>query len=271
VWKVDTGEEQFERQRGHNSDVLCLAFSPDGQLVASGSGDQTIVIRGTLAGSEPLILCRGNRLTVYSISFSPDGKRLVSGGEDGTVRLWDATPPSFAPAIRTPLRTIDEQNDEGRVLSVAFNPNGEKIAAGTRIGFLNVWKSNLTGRPVRSSQKVVMYTSIHFSPDSRLLVGGGIRWDIDSRNEGSVFTGSGYVTAMAFRPDGNRVVAASSDGIVRLWDPNERFDNPLQTFQLGPTGGAINQLIFTPDGRHLITANANGTVYVLRLKEWSAK
>ena len=72
-------------------------------------------------------------------------------------------------------------------------------------------------------------------------------------------------------PDGELLATSEIDGMVRLWDPHRKRDNLQKSFQLGPPGGSFNRVVFTPDGRHLVTANANGTVYVLRLKEWSAK
>ena len=61
-----------------------------------------------------------------------------------------------------------------------------------------------------------------------------------------------------------------ADGQPLLSAPRKKYDNLLQTIRIGLRRGVINQVLFTSDGRHLITANQNGTIYVLRLKEWSA-
>jgi eukaryotic-like serine/threonine-protein kinase len=77
--------------RGHTTIVVCLAFSPDGKRIATGSGDLTIRLWDASTGQEVLTL-RGHTAAVTSLAFSPDGHRLVSGGIDWTARVWDATP-----------------------------------------------------------------------------------------------------------------------------------------------------------------------------------
>jgi WD40 repeat protein len=68
--------------------VWCLAFSPDGKLLASGSSDRTIKLWDVATGKERATL-RGHAGEVSSVCFSPDGKVLASGGDDRTIKLWD--------------------------------------------------------------------------------------------------------------------------------------------------------------------------------------
>ena len=97
-------------------------------------------------------------------------------------------------------------------------------------------------------------------------------WDSASGEEQRTFRAQNErFTSFDISPDGRQLVTLEIGGMASLWDLHRKRDNLRKTFQLGPPGGSINRVTFTPDGRHLVTANANGTVYVLRLKEWSAK
>ena len=87
------GMQQAEKNslvlKGHESNVMSVAFSPDGSRIVSGSVDSTVRLWDVASGEELAVL-KGHEGSVMSVAFSPDGSRIVSGSWDNTVRLWDA-------------------------------------------------------------------------------------------------------------------------------------------------------------------------------------
>jgi len=80
---------------GQKGDVLSVAFSPDGKMLASGSSDNSIIMWDVIVGQPigpPLV---GHSNFVYSLAFSPDGKTMASGSSDNTIILWDVDPESW--------------------------------------------------------------------------------------------------------------------------------------------------------------------------------
>ena len=76
--------------RGHGAPVHCVAFSPDGDRLATGSEDNTVKLWDAATGEEIMTL-RGHSDTVSCVAFSPDGDRLATGSWDNTAKLWDGT------------------------------------------------------------------------------------------------------------------------------------------------------------------------------------
>ena len=283
---------------GHSKPVRAISLSPDGTLIASGSGDETIrlwnmgtgqpqgeirtgaqvldvafgpsgqtlasagfdnVIRiWTIAGA-PLRELRGHAGPVNAIAFSPDGKRLVSVSNDKTVRIWE---------VASGRMLTQVSNFKQDVKSLALSPDGRLMATGGITQTIRIMDAT-TGQLVREMPGHFFSTSaVRFSPDGKQLATGGEDsdarlWDVATGKELFVMRGhKGGIDALAFSEDGRRLATGSWDSTARLWDTAS--GSLLQEFKGG--SGIMNSLALSRDSQRLITGSGDAKIRIWAVK-----
>ncbi|KAG8865454.1 hypothetical protein FRB97_004718, partial [Tulasnella sp. 331] len=145
---------------GHSHFVTSVAFSPNGDHLASGSDDKTVQVWDIQRGGE-VATFKGHSDWVTSVAFSPNGDHLASGSHDKTVRVWD---------IQNGGGVATFKGHSHWVTSVAFSPKGDCLASGSDDKTVRVWDIQNGGEVATFKGHSRWIASVAFSPDSRHIL-----------------------------------------------------------------------------------------------------
>ena len=290
LWNLCRGD-QLATLTGHGRTVACAAFSPQGNLLATGSMDGTARIWDVM---NPQCVATLNVTTgaVWSVAFTPDGKYLMTGCNE-QVQLWDtdswqartnfpgelavlsktgtfmataqASPFFWQPAGVVRLwnwrtgQLLRRFEQPGRAL--ALSSDGQLLAIAGADSGVTVWDTG-TGEQVRQWPTKHPVWALNFSPDGRwLLCAGWSRevalWKLDGDSPPQILAGHRLHTWSAmFSPDGATIATTSSDQTVRLWDAATL---ELKSILRGHTS-EVWCAAFSPDGKLLATGGKGRSV-----------
>jgi WD40 repeat protein/serine/threonine protein kinase len=256
-WQRQTHLDQ-RTFRGHSEFIWCVAFSPDGRRILTGSRDRTAKLWDAASGGEILTL-QGQASQVRSVAFSPNSQRIVTGREDKTARVWDA-------AGGKELLTL--QGHRKRIMAVVFSPDGKRIVTGSADKTAKVWEA-FSGQELLSLQgHSGRIDSVAFSGDNRRIATGSADksakvWDAANGKELLALLGhSAEVRTVAFSPDSQRIVTGSDDQTVKVWDAA----TGQELLTLRGHRDRVTSVAYSPDGQRIVTGSLDQTA-----KLWDAK
>jgi WD40 repeat protein len=183
IWDVKSGTELVQL-KGHGNAITCIAFSPDGARVITGSRDWSARIWDANTGAQ-LELLQGHENPLLSVAFSSDGSRVVTSSSDRTARTWDAG---------TGKELARLNGHAGAVNSAAFSPDGLRVVTGSQDGTARIWDAGSGAELAQLVGHDGPLSSVAFSPDGS-SIGTGSRdktvriWDTKSRLEVSQLRG----------------------------------------------------------------------------------
>jgi WD40 repeat protein len=252
LWDPATGKE-IRPTPGHHAPVTALTFVPDGKILWSWGRDKALLRWDVATGQYQSLFGGPMNGALDWTAFTADGRALATGGRvDHRVRLWgtDGTE-------RATLGTHD-----GRVLGVAFSPDGKLLVSGGDDGQIRLWDVEARKEVRRLEAPADRWGQFVFSPDGRRLAAASVAAGQEAHNSPRVFdvaTGKEVVkldeplteATLAFSPDGRTLAVAGGyrDQTVRLADATT---GKIRGRCEGHTKG-VWSLAFSPDGRYLAT------------------
>jgi WD40 repeat protein len=275
VWDANTRQLVARLSSHHKGNVSSVAFSPDGELMATAGDDSDIAVwdvrrliiygQQTGEGVQPkpkFDLKGGHTGPVHALAFSPsENGILASAGSDGKVSLWE---------VRSQKLIATLEKHEKAILAIAFSPDGALIATGGEDNLVKLW--NVSARRLDQTLEGghgEPVNSVKFSPDGKLLATASDDdtvklWDIQTRKELTPPL-KGHlagVRSVAFSPDGLSVATASKDSTVKVWDLCARKE--LMTLEGHESN--VSSVIFLSDSK-LATASSDLSVRLWNIKE----
>jgi WD40 repeat protein len=268
-WNAQSGDQLFALTLPYER-VSAVTFSDDGAQFATGGPDGVVRLWDSNTGAM-LAVIEGPARTIDRIDYLSDGTLAAYGIIDGTARKWDVrtgedllvfdlgdsaiseSGTSFVPSLASKSsqtlltragddspNTIQVQQDEARILTLVWSPDGTQLVAGTTDG---------------ADVYTVTGTEYEF------------QWRAEAHTSGQTFPGSDHwITAGAFSPDGQILALAEGDGLVQIWDTQQIIQ--LTIFQ--DNDAATQTLAFSPDGETLAAGGGYfpsrfGADYVIHL------
>ena len=240
--------DQFNTLNGHSARIGGVAGSPDGELIATASADDTVKIWGK-DGALKMTLT-GHEAEVRAVEFSPEGQLVASASSDGSIKLWRLTGEDVA-----------SMRAESGLLDVAFAPDGYSLAAAGDDKKLFIW--NRDGRLLQSvAAHDALIWAVTYSPDGNTIAtassdASAKLWSTDGALLRVLDGHAGAVRDVAL--SARLIATASDDRTIRLWSYEGRLVNTL-TAHSGP----VQTVHFSLDGSLLISGAEDRRVMVWR-------
>lgn len=242
------------RLEGHKDAVRSVTFSPNGQMIATASEDNTVRL-WNIKGRE-IRKFTGNNQVFRTVNFSQNGKMIAAISADNTIKIWEINGQKVI--------TLKGQDDQDNFMSsLCFIADSKLIAASNQDNTVKLW--HIDGREIKTlkGHKFPIW-SISCSPDGKNIVTadlGGILilWSANGEQIKTFRASPQSIFGVSFSPNGKTIVTAAGDTTIKLWNLDGK---ELKT--IGKHDNYVISVSFSSDGQTIISGSADNTV-----KLWS--
>ncbi len=256
-WVVSQNPTQgtlYYTYRGHTDIVHAVAWSPEGDRIASGSSDNTVQVWNAADGRQAYTY-RGHTSAMHAVAWSPEGDRIASGSSDNTVQVWNAA---------DGRQVYTYRGHSGTVYAVAWSPDGKSIASGSLDNTVQVWNAADGGQAYTYHGHTDIVGAVAWSPDGIRIASGSLDNTVQVWNAadgGQAYTYHGHtnaVHAVAWSPDGVRIVSGSGDKTVQVWNAADG----RQVYTYRGHNDSMYAVAWSPDGVRIASGSVDKTVQV---------
>jgi WD40 repeat protein len=275
----------------HGSQILCLAYTPDGQTLVAGGGIDPVRFWNPKTGA---LIREINEPWVQAIAFSASGETVIFGSLQKNIRMWN---------FKLDKETGKLEGHKAAIKAIAVAPDTSIIASGSQDGAIYLWDWNTKRKVEELKGHTDEVTALVYTPDNNLLISAGSdrvilvwsaetnksilkidagcgvqalavsadsktlysagddylirRWDIATGKQTGVFKGhQGIVVSLILQ--GNSLISGALDDTIRIWD----VKTTQPTYSLPRRHGDCNAIAVTNAGDFIATAGTNNTIRI---------
>ncbi len=235
----------------HGDRILCLAYSPNGQILVAGGGADPVRVWNADTGTAKFQVPEP---WTFAVAFTPRGSVFFTGGAHKSIRMWEIGSEKEVPNSKM-------EGHKTTIKALVVSPDGSLLASGSQEGEILLWETATRKIISRLKEHKDEITSLAFSPDNLFMASSSVDgqiivWDTETNKVVKKMDGGAGVLAVAFADGGNSIVSAGDDNLIRIW-------NAKTGENIGKLAGhqdMVTRLAVGRDGTTLFSTSRDRTV-----------